>query len=70
MADENVRIIQPGGGAAPGDFGISLDELKQMMELRKSEAITNLQNIGGIDKLCQKLRTSPTEGIIFILYVT
>lgn len=66
MGEENVKILQPGhysGDANGRGFGISLDDLKHMMELRKGEAITNLQNIGGIDKLCQMLRTSPTDGM-------
>ena len=66
MAEENVRILPHGhtsGGANSGGFGISVDDLKHMMELRKGEAIVNLQNIGGIDQLCKMLHTSPTDGM-------
>lgn len=65
MAEENVKIISPGrtNNGAAGEFGISVDELKSMMELRKGDAITNLQEHGGIEKLCQMLHTSPTNGM-------
>ena len=67
MGEESVKILQPGNQpveANGGGFGISLDDLKRTMELRKGEAITNLQNLGGIERLCQMLRTSPSDGAL------
>ena len=49
-----------------GAFGVSFDALKGLMKLRKREAIDNIQKLGGIDKLCQNLCSSPTNGISYI----
>ena len=45
------------------DFTPLLDTLVHLMELRRGEAIAKLQDFGGIDHLCQTLRTSPTDGV-------
>ena len=45
------------------DFAPSLYTLRHLMELRRGEAIAKLQDLGGIDHLCQTLRTSPTNGV-------
>ena len=49
-----------------GTFGVSFDALKGLMKFRKREAIDNIQKLGGIDKLCQNLCSSPTNGISYI----
>lgn len=44
-------------------FGISLKQLRELMELRGSEAVNKVKELGGITELCKKLYTSPTEGL-------
>lgn len=47
-----------------GDFGITVNELTQLMELKgDSNVIDKVGEAGGVIQLCKKLRTSPTEGI-------
>uniref|UniRef100_A0A673XCC0 Calcium-transporting ATPase n=1 Tax=Salmo trutta TaxID=8032 RepID=A0A673XCC0_SALTR len=47
-----------------GGFGVSVMELRDLMELRGSEAVVKIQeDYGDMDGLCQRLKTSPTEGI-------
>ncbi|KAF3690035.1 Plasma membrane calcium-transporting ATPase 2 [Channa argus] len=44
-------------------FGCSLMDLRSLMELRGTEAVVKLQeDYGGIEGLCRRLKTSPTEG--------
>ena len=45
------------------NFAPSLNTLRHLMELRRGEAITKLQDLGGVNYLCQTLRTSPTDGV-------
>ncbi|XP_068171137.1 plasma membrane calcium-transporting ATPase 2 isoform X1 [Antennarius striatus] len=46
------------------DFGCSVMELRLLMELRGTEAVVKLQeDYGGMDGLCKRLKTSPTEGL-------
>uniref|UniRef100_A0A673XEY3 Calcium-transporting ATPase n=1 Tax=Salmo trutta TaxID=8032 RepID=A0A673XEY3_SALTR len=47
-----------------GGFGVSVMELRDLMELRGSEAVVKIQeDYGDMDGLCQRLKTSPTEGL-------
>ncbi|XP_051532283.1 plasma membrane calcium-transporting ATPase 2 isoform X5 [Myxocyprinus asiaticus] len=47
-----------------GGFGCSIMELRSLMELRGPEAVVKIQDdYGGIEGLCQRLQTSPTEGL-------
>uniref|UniRef100_A0A3B5MI38 Calcium-transporting ATPase n=1 Tax=Xiphophorus couchianus TaxID=32473 RepID=A0A3B5MI38_9TELE len=47
-----------------GDFGISMQELKDLMELRSSEAVGKIQDgHGDVQNICRKLKTSPIEGL-------
>lgn len=71
---DNVKFCgEPGlnpntsGRDTSGNNGITSVELKHMMELRNNDAIINLQNLGGITKLCHMLNTSPTNGSISVL---
>ena len=43
-------------------YGLSVKELRQLMELRGSEAVEQLRQLGGVQEVCNKLHTSPTEG--------
>ncbi|KAA0708128.1 Plasma membrane calcium-transporting ATPase 2 [Triplophysa tibetana] len=46
-----------------GGFGCGLMELRSLMELRGTEAVVKIQeDYGGIAGLCQRLKTSMTEG--------
>ncbi|XP_047437908.1 plasma membrane calcium-transporting ATPase 2 isoform X3 [Mugil cephalus] len=45
-------------------FGCSVMELRALMELRGTEAVVKLQeDYGGVEGLCKRLKTSPTEGL-------
>uniref|UniRef100_A0A8C1RZ86 Calcium-transporting ATPase n=1 Tax=Cyprinus carpio TaxID=7962 RepID=A0A8C1RZ86_CYPCA len=47
-----------------GGFGCSLMDLRSLMELRGTEAVVKIQeDYGGVEGLCQRLKTSPTEGL-------
>jgi hypothetical protein len=43
-------------------FGITLKQLRDLMDLRGSEAVDKLEEMGGTKELCKKLHTSPVEG--------
>jgi len=43
-------------------FGVTLKQLRDLMDLRGAEAIAKLEEIGGTKELCKKLHTSPVEG--------
>ncbi|XP_064155786.1 plasma membrane calcium-transporting ATPase 3 isoform X1 [Anguilla rostrata] len=52
---------EPNHGAA---FGVTLDELRALMEQRGSEALQKIQETyGDTAGLCRHLRTSPSEGL-------
>ncbi|KAM4588159.1 plasma membrane calcium-transporting ATPase 2 isoform 5-T9 [Odontesthes bonariensis] len=45
-------------------YGCSVMELRSLMELRGTEAVVKLQeDYGGVEGLCKRLKTSPTEGL-------
>ncbi|KAJ7994453.1 hypothetical protein DPEC_G00249420 [Dallia pectoralis] len=51
-------------GNHEGDFRVSVMELRGLMELRGSEAVVKVQeDYGDMVGLCQRLKTSPTEGL-------
>ena len=44
-------------------FGCTLQELRELMEVRGHEAYNKIQNdYGGVLELCKRLYTSPNEG--------
>lgn len=44
-------------------FGLTVQELRELMEHRGREALEIINNkYGGVLEICKKLRTSPTEG--------
>ncbi len=56
----------------PAKFGVSLKELRELMEHRGTEGYNKIQNdYGGVLELCKRLYTSPNEGKIlnFGLYL-
>uniref|UniRef100_A0A668AEW6 Calcium-transporting ATPase n=1 Tax=Myripristis murdjan TaxID=586833 RepID=A0A668AEW6_9TELE len=47
-----------------GDFGVTLDELKALMELRGPEALQKIQETyQDTESLCRRLKTSPANGL-------
>ena len=46
------------------EFGCSLKELKDLMALKGQEAYNKIQqDYNGVQEICKRLKTSPTEGI-------
>ena len=64
MDVRNLQHVKRDGGETISHFSTSLDTLKHFMELRRGEAISKLQELGGIDHLCQTLHTSPKYGMM------
>ncbi|XP_071774824.1 plasma membrane calcium-transporting ATPase 3b isoform X2 [Centroberyx gerrardi] len=58
-----------GGGRADsnhagGDFGVTVEDLRDLMELRGSEALQKIQeNYGDTDGLCQRILSNTTDGL-------
>ena len=46
----------------PAQYGLTLKQLRELMEVRGREAIEQLNRHGGVQDVCKKLYTSPTEG--------
>lgn len=46
----------------PAQYGVSLKQLRELMEHRGREGIAKLNELGGVQELCKKLYTSTTEG--------
>ncbi|XP_041278433.1 plasma membrane calcium-transporting ATPase 4 isoform X7 [Onychostruthus taczanowskii] len=64
----NVADHHPGNSVAEGnhegDFGCSLVELRNLMELRSAEAVARINDsYGGVQNVCKRLKTSPVEGL-------
>ncbi|XP_048183662.1 plasma membrane calcium-transporting ATPase 4 isoform X1 [Corvus hawaiiensis] len=64
----NVADHHPGNSVAEGnhegDFGCSMVELRNFMELRSAEAVARLNDsYGGVQNVCKRLKTSPVEGL-------
>uniref|UniRef100_A0A3P9LAY8 Calcium-transporting ATPase n=1 Tax=Oryzias latipes TaxID=8090 RepID=A0A3P9LAY8_ORYLA len=52
-------------GNHAADFGCSVMDLRSLMELRGTEGVVKLQeDYGGVEGLCKRLKTSPTEGLV------
>lgn len=50
-------------GSYEGDFGCSVMDLRNLMELRSAEAVTRINDTyGGVHNICKRLKTSPVEG--------
>uniref|UniRef100_A0A336KVS7 Calcium-transporting ATPase n=1 Tax=Culicoides sonorensis TaxID=179676 RepID=A0A336KVS7_CULSO len=47
----------------PVQYGVTLKQLRELMEHRGREGIAKLNELGGIQELCKKLYTSSTEGL-------
>lgn len=51
----------------PAQYGVTLKQLRELMEHRGREGITKLNELGGVQDVCKKLYTSPSEGNLFLL---
>lgn len=50
-------------GNHDGDFGVTVMELRELMELRSAEAVSKIQEAhGDVQGICRRLKTSPIEG--------
>ncbi|XP_061912017.1 plasma membrane calcium-transporting ATPase 1-like isoform X4 [Entelurus aequoreus] len=51
-------------GNQEGDFGVSVMDLRDLMELRSSEAVNKIrESYGDVQGICRRLKTSPIEGL-------
>lgn len=46
----------------PAEYGVTVKQLRELMETRGSEGIIKLNELGGVQDVCKKLYTSPSEG--------
>lgn len=46
----------------PAQYGVTLKQLRELMEHRGREGIAKLNELGGVQDVCKKLYTSPSEG--------
>lgn len=46
----------------PAQYGVTLKQLRELMEHRGLEGVARLNEMGGVQELCKKLYTSPSEG--------
>lgn len=46
----------------PAQYGVTLKQLRELMELRGREGVNKLNGYGGVQEICKKLYTSPNEG--------
>ena len=50
------------GKMASSQYGVTLKQLRDLMEVRGKEAVDKLQEVGGSQGLCKKLKTSEANG--------
>eukprot|EP00058_Branchiostoma_floridae_P000540 XP_002586028.1 hypothetical protein BRAFLDRAFT_110163 [Branchiostoma floridae] len=61
---DEVDQALPYRGTDMSDYGIPLDDLKELMEVRGTEGIAEIeQKYGSVTEICKRLRTSPTVGL-------
>ncbi|XP_051271557.1 plasma membrane calcium-transporting ATPase 3 isoform X5 [Dicentrarchus labrax] len=64
----NTADHPPGNSVAEGnhdgDFGVTVADLRDLMELRSAEAVNKIQETyGDVQGICRRLKTSPIEGL-------
>lgn len=47
----------------PAQYGITLKQLRDLMEHRGREGVNKVTDLGGVQEICKKLYTSPSEGL-------
>lgn len=50
----------------PAQYGITLKQLRELMEHRGREGVGKIQGYGGVQEICKKLYTSPSDGKTYI----
>ncbi|XP_030743668.1 plasma membrane calcium-transporting ATPase 4 [Echinops telfairi] len=61
---EHALVANSMAGSQEGGFGVTLMELRKLMELRSTDAITQIRNrYGDVQNFCSRLKTSPVEGL-------
>lgn len=50
----------------PAQYGVTLKQLRELMEVRGREGIAKLGEHNGVQELCKKLYTSPSEGMYHV----
>uniref|UniRef100_A0AAQ4QWY0 Calcium-transporting ATPase n=1 Tax=Gasterosteus aculeatus aculeatus TaxID=481459 RepID=A0AAQ4QWY0_GASAC len=64
MQASGVRRSSFSEGNHDGDFGVTVMELRELMELRSAEAVSKIQEAhGDVQGICRRLKTSPIEGL-------
>lgn len=63
----NTADHPPGNSVAEGnhdgDFGMTMEDLRDLMELRSAEAVNKIQDsFTDVQGICRRLKTSPIEG--------
>lgn len=63
----NTADHPPGNSVAEGnrdgDFGCTVMDLRELMELRSAEAVNKIRDTyGDVQGICRRLKTSPVEG--------
>ena len=53
----------------PTQYGVTLKQLRELMELRGREGVNKINSYGGVQEICKKLYTSPSEGKIKCLFL-
>lgn len=57
------------GSHAGGDFGATVTELRELMELRGADALQKIQDsYGDTEGLCQRLQSSTTDGKVACMH--
>lgn len=46
----------------PAQYGITLKQLRELMEHRGREGVGKISGYGGVQEICKKLYTSPSDG--------
>ncbi|XP_011298579.1 plasma membrane calcium-transporting ATPase 2 isoform X6 [Fopius arisanus] len=47
----------------PAQYGITLKQLRELMEHRGREGVAKISGYGGVQEICKKLYTSPSDGL-------
>lgn len=71
----NTADHPPGNSVAEGnhdgDFGVTMEDLRDLMEQRSSEAVSKIQEgFGDVQSICRRLKTSPIEGKVLLVHQT
>jgi Ca2+ transporting ATPase len=45
-------------------YGISLKQLRELMEFRGPEGVDKIKELGGVHELCKKLKTTEKQGAV------